>query len=204
MNEPKGYANAQAYGEYQPLELGGHILRIIKVEEAVSSKGNDMIKIYLDTDKTDKQPQYFKKMYDSDTRTDKKWGCIVYQNVLDPQTGETNRGLKTFHECVEKSNESKFKLVWGDKYCDNFKGRLIGGVFRREQYVSTKDVDKDGKPKLKFATKCFSFRSVGAVLKGVPIPKDKLLNGQSNPAAGVVVQPDYNEIPLPDDEDYPF
>lgn len=198
MNEPKGYANVQAYGEYQPLELGGHILRIIKIEETVSSTGKAMIKIYLDTDKTDKQPQYFKKQYDSDTRPDKRWGCIVNQLVIDSQTGEANRGLKTFHECVEKSNESKFKLVWGDKYCDNFKDRLIGGVFGREEYIS----NKDGKPK--FAIKCFFFRSVGAILKGVPVPKDKLLNEQNKPATGVVVQPDYNEVPLPDDDDYPF
>ena len=196
MNEPKGYANAQAYGEYQPLELGGHILRIIKVEETVSSTGKDMIKIYLDTDKTDKQPQYFKKQYDNDTHDDKKWGCIVYQLVLDGKTGEANRGLKTFHECAEKSNESKFKLVWGDKYCDNFKGRLIGGVFGREEYINNKNESK-------FATKCFFFRSVGAILKGVPVPDDKLLSGQKK-ASSVVVQPEYNEVPVPDDEDYPF
>lgn len=51
-----------------------------------------MILIYLDTDKSDKQPSYFKQRYDNDTRQDKKWGCIVYQLVEDPQNGRLQSG----------------------------------------------------------------------------------------------------------------
>lgn len=134
MLEPKGYNKVQEFGEYEKLAPGGHVLRILKVEETTSRNGDDMIKIYLDTDKTDKQPGFFKKRYDSDTRANKKWGCIVNQLVIDTKTGLASRGLKTFHTCVEKSNSSSFKLIWGDKYAANFKNKLIGGLFRNEEY----------------------------------------------------------------------
>ncbi|MDE6579932.1 MAG: hypothetical protein K2K41_05315, partial [Ruminiclostridium sp.] len=77
MQKPNNYDNTTPFTRQEPLELGGHIMRILKVEEATSKAGNPMILIYLDTDKSDKQPFYFKKRYDNDTRQDKKWVCIV-------------------------------------------------------------------------------------------------------------------------------
>ncbi|MFR0768100.1 MAG: hypothetical protein ACLSHF_14240 [[Eubacterium] siraeum] len=62
MLEPKGYNEVQEFGEYEKLAPGGHVLRILKVEETTSRNGDDMIKIYLDTDKTDKQPGFFKNV----------------------------------------------------------------------------------------------------------------------------------------------
>ena len=102
MLEPKGYKDVQEFGEYEKLAPGGHVMKILKVEETTSRNGDDMIKIYLDTDKSDKQPGYFKKRFDNDTRENKKWGCIVNQLVLDTKTGLASRGLKTFRTCVEK------------------------------------------------------------------------------------------------------
>ena len=198
MQKPKNYDNTPAYEQQEVLELGGHIMKIIKVEETVSKNGNAMIKIYLDTDKSDKQPLYFKKRYDNDTREDKKWPCIVYQLVEDAKTHETNRGLVTFHTCVEKSN-SGFKVVWGDGYGDCFKGKLVGGVFGREQYIN-----RNGNPA--FAMKCFFLRSVEAIKNGIDVPDDRLLSADKLPA-NVTVTPDpadFDEIPLPDDGDYPF
>lgn len=197
MQKPSDYDSVQAYGEQPKLELGGHIMKIIKVEETTSKNGNEMIMIYLDTDKTDKQPGYFKQRYDNDTREDKKWGCIVYQLINDTQTGGTNPGLKTFHECVKKSNSSSFKLLWGDKYCDCFKGKLIGGVFGREQYINKKG-------KAAFATKCFFFRSVGVILEGVEVPEDKLLD-ENKLSKSPMVTPDPADFEdVSSDDDYPF
>lgn len=208
MQKPKNYDNTLPYDEQEGLELGGHILKIIKVEETKSNKSNrDMLKIYLDTDKTDKQPDYFKRRYDNDSRTEKKWGCIMYQLIEDTQTGETNRGLVSFHTAVEKSN-SGFKVTWGDKYCDCFKNKLIGGVFGREQYIN-----RNGQPA--FSTKCFWFRSVDVIKKGVDVPADKLLKTNDG-YQGPLVTPDAADFdlpPLPDsappdfsgtDDDYPF
>lgn len=201
MLEPKGYNEVQEFGEYEKLAPGGHVLRILKVEETTSRNGDDMIKIYLDTDKTDKQPGFFKKRYDSDTRANKKWGCIVNQLVIDTKTGLASRGLKTFHTCVEKSNSSSFKLIWGDKYAANFKNKLIGGLFRNEEYEK-----QDGTTGR--SVKCMAFHSVGAVLEGLEVPEDKHLDNAVAPGYpvtnSVVAAPPTNDIPLPDDNDYPF
>lgn len=197
MLEPKGYKDVQEFGEYEKLAPGGHVMKILKVEETTSRNGDDMIKIYLDTDKSDKQPGYFKKRFDNDTIENKKWGCIVNQLVLDTKTGLASRGLKTFHTCVEKSNSSSFKLVWGDKYADNFKGKLVGGLFRNEEYQK-----QDGTTG--WAVKLMAFHSVGAVLEGLKVPDDKPLDqGNAMGNFGSVIAPP-PEAPAPTDEDYPF
>ena len=191
MIKPADYDRVSAYGEFTPLELGGHICQIMSVEETTSSTGKDMLIISLDTAQQDKQPGYYMEQWKNDDRQDKKWGCRVFQLVLD-KDGNTNRGLKTFITAVEKSNPG-FQVQWGDGFAACFKGRLIGGVFGREQYQNSYG-------DLKWSTKCVQFRSVEAIQKGVDVPEDRYLNGQrpqQNPAAGFDSLPDIPESDLP-------
>lgn len=171
MKKPNDYEDVQPYGEFTPLEVGGHILVIKKIEETKSRTGKDMLMIYLDTDVSDKQPRYYEEQFKNDIRPNKKWGCIVYQLVFD-QDGATNRGLKTFHTCVEKSNPG-FAITWGSGYADCFKGKKLGGVFGKEEYLNQKNEPKK-------ATKCFFFRSTDAIAAGVDVPEEKLLPRNAN------------------------
>ena len=151
-----------------------------------------MIVILLDTDKTDKQPHYFKDKFDNNPNISKKWpnGAIIRQLVLDAD-GKTNRGFKTFIEMVEKSNQG-FKVQWGEKFSSGFKGKLVGVVFGREEYL-------DSYGQSKFATKALNFRTIEDVKKGIEPPKDKLLNPSSNSNSN------YTEDITPvDDGDMPF
>ena len=191
MIKPADYDRVSAYGEFTPLELGGHICQIMSVEETTSSTGKNMLIISLDTAQQDKQPGYYMEQWKNDDRQDKKWGCRVFQLVLD-KGGNTSRGLKTFITAVEKSNPG-FQVQWGDGFAACFKGRLIGGVFGREQYQNSYG-------DLKWSTKCVQFRSVEAIQKGVDVPEDRYLNGQrpqQNPAAGFDSLPDIPESDLP-------
>lgn len=167
MVKPNNYDGVQEYGEFKPLELGGHICKIMSVEEAKSFSGKDMLKIFLDIAEGE-QANYYAEQYKTDSRVEKKWGCIVYQLVED-KDGNTNRGLKTFITSVEKSNKG-FTVAWGDNFAACLKGKLVGGVFGREQY-------QNNKGELKFSTKCVNFRSVDAIKAGVEVPADKFLNG---------------------------
>lgn len=167
MVKPSNYDNVQEYGEFKPLELGGHICKIMSVEETKSSTGKDMLKIFLDIAEGE-QANYYAEQYKADSRADKKWGCIVYQ-LTEDKDGNTNRGLKTFITSVEKSNKG-FTVAWGDNFTTCLKGKVIGGVFGREQYQNSKG-------ELKFTTKCVSFRSADTVRAGVDVPADKLLQG---------------------------
>lgn len=174
MQKPNNYDNVQPYGEFKSLEIGGHICKIMQVKEVKSKSGKDMIAISLDIAEGE-QKDYFKEQWNNNKRKDKKWGCIVYQLVLDSD-GNASRGLKTFHTSVEESN-SGFGVVWGDNYAENFKGKLIGGIFGREQYQK-----QDGK--LAFSVKCQSFRSVKTIRKGVEPPEDKLLDFSNDKNSG--------------------
>lgn len=199
MQKPNDYDNVQAYGEFTPLKLGGHICKIMQVEETKSSNGKDMLKISLDIAEGE-QKDYYAQQYKSDTRENKKWGCIVYQLVHD-SNGNTNRGFKSFITAVENSNPG-FKVAWDNKFSACFKGKLVGGVFGREQYLNAYQEKK-------FTTKCVQIRSVEAIRNGVDIPEDKLLpespsNGYGQGYTPSSVGDGFMNIPDGIDEELPF
>lgn len=167
LNKPADFEAAQAYGEFTPIAVGGHIMRIMGVEVVTSSTGKEMLKISLDTASDDSQPAYFAAKYRADTRADKKWGCVMYQLVYDDQ-GATNRGFKTFVTSVEESNPG-FKVAWGAAFESCLKDKRVGAIFREEEYE--KNDGTIGK-----STKPFAFRSVATIKEGVEIPEPKLLN----------------------------
>lgn len=171
MHKPPYFDETQGFGEFERLELGGHICKILRVEESQSRAGRDMVNIYLDIAEGD-QKGYFMRSFENDTRENKKYGCIVYQVVVDDQ-GNTSKGFKTFVDAVEKSNPGFDKdAIWNDDFAGYFKNKLIGGVFGREQYIN-----RQGEPR--WATKCVQFRDVETVRKGVDVPEDKYLTGQN-------------------------
>jgi fructose-bisphosphate aldolase class 1 len=192
MNMPTDYNTVAAYGDFTPLVLGGHVCKVMSVEETISSTQKAMLKINLDVAEGE-QKDYYATLFRADTRENKKWGCIVYQLTNDSE-GNTHRGLKTFITAVENSN-SGFKVVWGDSFCQTLKGKLIGGVFGREQYEN-RDYE------LKFSTKCTQFRSVESIKKGVEVPEDKLLKGQKKQNVSSTASSDFTEIGT--DDDLPF
>jgi len=192
MNMPEDYGKISAYGDFTPLALGGHILKIMSVEETISSTQKAMLKINLDIAEGE-QKDYYAALFRGDTRENKKWGCIVYQLTHDSE-GNTHRGLKTFITAVENSN-SGFKIVWGDSFCQTLKGKLVGGVFGREQYEN-RDCE------LKFSTKCSQFRSVESIKKGVEVPEDKFLKGQKKQSVPSAASSDFDEISS--ESDLPF
>ena len=189
MDKPRNYDAVTPYGEFEPLELGGHICEIVRVEEVISRTGKEMINIYLDIAEG-KQRGYYREQYENDTREPKKWGCIVYQLVHD-LNGDTHRGFKTFNTAVEDSNEG-FQILWGTGYCNSLKGKLIGGVFGREQYKK-----QDGE--LAWAVKCFNFRSIETIKKGVFVPKDRPFKEENSNNKNV-----YYKEEAVEDDDLPF
>lgn len=172
MLKPKNYDSTRAFGDFEPLELGGHVCKVCKVEETKSKAGNDMIVIYLDIAEGP-QREYFANQYRGDDRETKKWpaGGTVYQTVED-RDGNTTKGFKTFINAVKESNPGfNEDTIWGDQFSAHFRDRFVGGVFGREQYRDSKSGE------LKWGTKCVQFRSLEAIRKGVDVPEDKYLPG---------------------------
>lgn len=198
MQKPQDFDQAQGFTGFTPLEAGGHICKIMNVEETTSAKGSrPMIVISLDTDKTDKQPSYFTEQYKNNTKADKKWSnnAIARQLVYDADNN-TNKGFKTFVEAVKASNPGfNENVLWGNEPINKFlKGKLVGGVFGREEYLNNYGDSK-------FAVKFQSFRTVEDIKNGVDVPKDKLLNPGSNNSN----VPDlYGDLTPTDDDTLPF
>lgn len=167
MKKPNNYDKVQPLGGFIPVELGGHILEIKKVEEYINNSGNRSIKITYDMHSSDKQPGHFMNEWKKDDKADKKYRGI-YPQVVENSNGDANVYFVTFIKSVESSNQG-FKFEFDEK---TLTGKLVGAVFGREQF------EKDGE--LKFATKIRYFTTVDSIKKGVPIPKDKLLSGSYN------------------------
>lgn len=201
MDKPRNYDYIKPFGEFEPLKPGGHVCRIMKVEEALSKSGREMIIVYLDIAEGE-QKNYYKNMYESDKRENKKWGCAVYQLVYD-QNGDAGRGFKTFNTSVEESNPG-FSIMWGTQYCESLKGKFIGGIFGREQY-------KKQNGELAWNVKCFGFRSAETIKKGVSVPEDRLYKENSERSGMSSMYGEnkinggyYNAADITEEDDLPF
>lgn len=188
MNKPAGYDEAQVLGEFTPINLGGHKLVIMKVEEVTANNGNKYLKISFDTAKDDVQPNYYSNSYKNNTMDNKKWSGVTTVFPTD-RDGKTSKSFKTFCTAVEHSN-SGFKMVWGDQFCNALKGKAVGGVFGEEEYVGN-----DGT--IKTARKLFWFRGIDKVMDA-EIPAKRTVEPQPASNDGFMNIPDSidNELPF--------
>ena len=176
MNKTPGYDEVQEYTGSRSLPKGGYICTIVKLEEAVSKNGNDMIKVYLDIAEGDYKGIYSEKYKAQADPMTAKWKCIHYITVLDTTTKKTSSRFKTFITSVEKSNAG-FVVAncWGDNFAKFFKGKNVGVIFGDEWFV--KD---DGTPE-RYAKPRF-ICSVETIRKGdfkIPDDDKSQLNGAS-------------------------
>lgn len=155
MNKPFGYDQVQTLGEFKALPAGGYVCIIRQLQEAKSKNGNDMVIISYDIYEGDWKG-YYEQQYRRDTRQDKKWKGVARQVVTNAD-GVTSPGFKTFCTSVEKSNPN-FQINWinGPAFGDQFKNRLVGAVFGREEYQ--KNNGGSG-----WSTKLSMFRSVDEI-----------------------------------------
>lgn len=153
-------------GEFENLELGGHKVVILDARLYTSEQsGNTSLKISVDIGKGDKQEGFFKRQFDSNNLSEKKWpnGATKYLSLKKENLGYT----KGFITSLEKSNKNfKFDTSKG---WEQLKGLECAGVFGQEEYKR-----QDGK--IGLATKLTQFRSLDK-LDEIKIPKVKLLDG---------------------------
>lgn len=129
MNKPMNYENVST-GDFTPVTPGGHHLIIKQVKETQSKSGKDMLVVALDMAQNDSQPLYMSKLFEGDTRPEKKWprAGTVYVVATD-KDGNTSRNFKTFITSFEKSNN--VQVTWGEgaAFVNQFAGKKIGGVY---------------------------------------------------------------------------
>lgn len=186
MEKLKGYDEAQAItGEYEKLNAGGYICKIKSAKEEKSKTGKRMLVIALDILEGDKK-DFFKKRFDEDTRTEKKWPAgAIYRQMLE---GEKAAGfLKGLITSIEASNEG-FKWDWDEKKLANLK---CGAIFGEEEYEKL-----DGS--VRTSTKVKFIRTVKSIEEGnFKIPEIKKL-----PQKGEAFEDFVNSVTS--DEELPF
>lgn len=130
MEKLQGYEDAQAItGEYERLEAGGYICKIVSAKEEKSkNSGKRMLVLALDIIEGDKK-DFFRKRFDEDNRIDKKWPSgAIYRQMLE---GDKAAGfLKGLMTSLEASNDG-FKWNWDEKKLADLK---CGAIFGEEEY----------------------------------------------------------------------
>ena len=166
--KPKNYDEGEIQNfDYEKIEFGGHKGIIIKVEEYTSPiSGKTSLKVYVDTAKDDKQPEYFAEQYKNDTRIDRKWSNSAIKYISLGEEENQVKILKAFITAYENSNNCQFD--W-NKDWDQLTSKKIGLVFGAEEYESQSG-------ELKTVNKLREFRSIDKVYN-IKIPKVKLLDG---------------------------
>ncbi len=169
--------DAVEMGDYENLSLGGHEVVILDARLYTSEQsGNTSLKVCVDIAGNDKQKGFFRKQFDNNNLSEKKWpsGGTRYLSLKK----ESLQFTKGFVSALEKSNNGfKFDTSKGWEQINNLK---CAGVFGLEEY-------QDNEGNIKLATKLTQFRSLDK-LNEIKIPKVKMLDGTS------VDYDDYNEF----------
>ena len=187
MEKVQGYEEAQAItGEYEKLEAGGYICKIVSAKEEKSKSNKRMLVLALDILEGEKK-DFFRNRFSENTSPDKKWPAgAIYRQMLE---GEKAAGyLKGLMTSLEASNEG-FKWDWDEKKLANLK---CGAIFGEEEYEKM-----DGS--IGTSTKVKFIRTVKAIQEGnFKIPELKKL-----PQKGEAFEDFINSV-TSDNQDLPF
>ena len=187
MNKPNGYDEVQVGGDFTPITLGGHHLIIKGVREDKSKSGKDMIVVAFDFAKNDSQPGYFSDLFEKDIRPEKKWpnAGTMYILTMDAKDAtKTSKSFKSFITAFERSNGCE--AIWGDKFCNQFKDKKIGGVFG----IVEEEYNGEVKKRHKLRWFCDDDKADGA---SVPDPK---LRNNPNDFVSIADNVTAEEIPF--------
>lgn len=187
MEKVQGYDEAQAItGEYERLNAGGYICKIISAKEEKSKSGKRMLVLALDIAEGDKK-DFFRNRFNDNSSPDKKWPAgAIYRQMLE---GEKAAGfLKGLMTSLEASNDG-FKWDWDEKKLADLK---CGAIFGEEEYEKM-DGSVGTTTKVKF------IRTVKAIQDGnFKVPELKKL-----PEKGEAFEDFVNSV-TSDKDDLPF
>lgn len=132
MRKPVGYDEAQAFGEFETLPVGGYKCIIKKVVCEVAQNGKEFLKIGFDIAEGEYK-DFYQKKFQNDKRNEPKWSGIwtVFTEGYEPNT--TNPKFKGLITSIEKSNNG-FKFNFNEQELVNKK---VGLVFREEEFTGT-------------------------------------------------------------------
>lgn len=191
MQMPKNYESVSA-GGFTPVTPGGHVCVIKEVIEMKSKAGAPMVRVNLDFDNTDSQPNYFRNLFADDIRPDKKWPNNGGRYILtEDRDGNCSKAFKQFITCWEKSNGTT--IQWGAGFSSQFINSKIGAVYGEVEN------EYNGKITMRREIRYWCTPDAAA---DANIPEPKYLNGR-----GPAPKPSddgFVDLPKVDEPDLPF
>lgn len=172
ITKPKNYEEVQAFdGEFESLDVGGHILKIVGTKVEEYDWGQVLI-LAIDIAEGEHKG-YYQRRYDRDkaASSDAKWKGTYRQpipsdNDKDSRTSSFFKGLIT---AIERSNPG-YTFNWDEKTLVN---KFVGGVFGRREFIRD-----DGESI--WYTEMRAPRDVAKIRSGdFKIPEDKPAKDQS-------------------------
>lgn len=173
MKKFEGYDTAKAFEDFERLELGGHIIKILEANvQTITTKDGetfDRLNLKIDMADNDKQAGFFARKFAKDAEQDEmnaKWKGNF--SITIPQDGSpdtSKSAFKTFTTSLEKSNPG-YTFNWEEK---QLPGKVLGGVFGLEEFEN-----QNGE--VICFSKCKFVRSTEKIEEVQP-PKVKLVDG---------------------------
>ena len=154
-------------GDYEKLELGGHEVIILDARLHENElTGAKSLKISIDIANSDKQAGFFKRQYDNNTLSEKKWpnGGTKYMSL----SKESLKFVKGLVLTILPNSNVGFKFDT-NKGWEQLKGLKCAAEFGIEEY--------DNNGKITAPIKLLKFRSLDK-LNEIKIPKVKLISGE--------------------------
>lgn len=165
MKKINDWENIKESSDFKRLEAGAYVCAIKAVEDVPEK---EYLKIYFDIVKGDDKG-YFQKLYDSDTRKEKKWP--IAGTLIRSYKESALSMFKGFITAVEKSNKN-YKWDFNEK---SLVKKYIGLIIGDEEYLTQKGAKR-------VRNYVASVRSLEAIEKGdFTIPALKKLDESKLP-----------------------
>lgn len=159
----KGYDEAEVIESGKTLPIGGYILKILDAKVEKSKNENDMLVLQYDIAAGEYKDYFhtqFKDKFASNPNA--KWQGTKYLSLTEKAVSFFKKDMTM----IERSNPN-FKWNWETK---DLKGKLVGGIFRREEYMN-QDYESRFSVKLWYLTDIKTIKD-----KTFKMPEDKLLD----------------------------
>jgi len=191
MVKPENYdqETAKTFGEFETLEPGGYICKILKAEEQQSKSGKNMLVLFWDI-ASGEHTDFYKRDFErrKESNPEAKWNAVYYQLT----EGNSTSYFKGLITSLEESNPG-YKWNFDEK---TLKGKMFGGAIGLEEWDNG---EKSGmQAKLRYVT------SIETIKKGITIPKDKMLDVKAAASKLSVMELDSDFSLMEDDDDIPF
>lgn len=193
MEMPKDYEETEGItGDYEVLEAGGYICKIVAAKAETSQAGNEMLVLALDIADGEHKGHFQRKFeqakkQNTDVNKQVKWSNNGTHRIMKlDKEGKCNKFFKGFGTIIEESN-SGYKWT-GDEA--SLKDKVLGCIFGEEEYEKTGG-DIGTAVKVKF------IRSVKCIEDGnFKVPEKKKLARNENAFGDFQTASDDDDLPF--------